>query len=330
MNSNLNAFLRVIREGESSQDDNAYRMLFGGDLISGYAAHPDVVVSANGHRSTAAGAYQFLSKTWKWVSGKLGLKDFSPSSQDAAAIYLIKYRKAYNDVLAGRLEAAILKCNKEWASLPGAPYGQPTLSMDECRKVYEYYGGRYGMQEGQEAPEEVTIEDKESTMNPLFITAAADALSAFIPSIKSVKDQQKVAAVVEVAKAALGAKNEQEVIDQIQTDPAAVNAVKTAVEASWYTITEAGGGGIEGARKAAREASEGSESLLRNPAYLITIALLPLVYGVVIAVMWLDKIPSDLVIMTVTAVVSGVLNGVMGYWLGTSMSSAKKDSMLRK
>lgn len=143
MHHNLSAFLRVIREGETSQDDRAYRMLFGGELFDSFADHPRKLVKKSGYSSTAAGAYQFLSGTWDECKKALKLPDFSPGSQDKAAVFLIKRRKALNDVIAGRFENAVGKCGLEWASLPGSPYGQPTKTMDKARKVYEKYGGKY-------------------------------------------------------------------------------------------------------------------------------------------------------------------------------------------
>ena len=42
---------------------------------------------------------------------------------------------------AGRIEAAIAKCNREWASLPGSPYGQPTRTMAQALATYDAAGG---------------------------------------------------------------------------------------------------------------------------------------------------------------------------------------------
>ena len=47
-----------------------------------------------------------------------------------------------SDLRAGRWDAAIRKTNKEWASLPGSPYGQPTLSMARAKQVLLAYGGQ--------------------------------------------------------------------------------------------------------------------------------------------------------------------------------------------
>lgn len=136
-NQNINKFLALIRftEGTDRYPD-PYRVLFGGGTFTDMGRHPNIVVTKSGYSSTAAGAYQFLKKTYD----SLGMKNMSPAEQDRGAVELIKRRGAYADVLAGRWEAAIQKCNKEWASFPGSPYGQPTKSMAVCLAFL----GRYG------------------------------------------------------------------------------------------------------------------------------------------------------------------------------------------
>ena len=331
MDSNLSAFLRVIREGESSQDDAAYRMLYGGDLFDSFAAHPNVLVTAAGYTSTAAGAYQFLNRTWKGLANKFGYTDFSPGTQDAGAIQLIRGRGAYNDVVAGRFETAIRKCNKEWASLPGSPYGQRTLELARCKKVYEKYGGSY-----ESTGEMETVEAKEKPMGSIFLDAALGVLSSKIPEIGKLFGGSQVAErntkaaeiVVSIAKEAVGAKNEQELIDDIKASPEALKAVEQAIQHRWFEIQEAGGGGMAGAAQRSLMLQESPAPLYKNGAFIITMLLMPLVYITVYAVYWGADMPPDLKTMTVTAIVTGVLAGIMGYWMGTSFGSGRKTDML--
>lgn len=153
---NLTAFLAVIRTGEGTSGANGYRTLYGGSLFTDMADHPSnlgwpgVVLPDNycagaglpkGCKTTAAGAYQFLSSTWNEAKRALNLPDFSPESQDAAAIWLIQRRGAYDDVIRGNFDAALQKVAREWASLPGSPYGQPTLSLTRAQKVFTDNGG---------------------------------------------------------------------------------------------------------------------------------------------------------------------------------------------
>lgn len=141
-NPNMAAFLRVIRAGESSQTDDAYRMLFGGDLAQGdLRDHPRKTITRGSLTSTAAGAYQFLARTWDECAAALALPDFAPDSQDLAAVFLVRRRGALADVLEGRIPDALAKCNHEWASLPGSPYGQPTRTMAQALDTFLRWGG---------------------------------------------------------------------------------------------------------------------------------------------------------------------------------------------
>jgi muramidase (phage lysozyme) len=141
--TNVAAFLSMIRVSEGTAGPDGYRTLVGGALFDSYADHPRTLVPLPnlGIKSSAAGAYQILMRTWDGVRGKLGLPDFSPASQDAAAIELIRQRGALSDVQAGNFAAAVDRCRKEWASLPGAGYGQHENSLDRLQTAYLDAGG---------------------------------------------------------------------------------------------------------------------------------------------------------------------------------------------
>lgn len=140
---NVQAFLRVIRRGEGTADEAGYRRIFGGRLFTSFADHPRIKVTASGYTSTAAGAYQFLASTWDETARIMKLADFSPANQDRGAVGRLVFRRALDDVIAGRFAQAIAKCGKEWASLPGSPYGQPTITMQTAQTVYTQSGGQY-------------------------------------------------------------------------------------------------------------------------------------------------------------------------------------------
>ena len=89
---------------------------------------------APGCVSTAAGAYQIIKSTWQGVRD--GLPDFSPASQDAAAIRLLAQTGALKLILAGDIDGAVEKANNIWASLPNATFGQAT-------KRYAYVQDRF-------------------------------------------------------------------------------------------------------------------------------------------------------------------------------------------
>ncbi|KAI3589322.1 Phage lysin, 1,4-beta-N-acetylmuramidase or lysozyme, Protein S in phage lambda [Cupriavidus sp. U2] len=144
-NPNVQAFSILVRTGEGTLGADGYRTMFTGRLFDSYADHPRQAISANGITSTAAGAYQMLARTWDEMRAKYNLPDFSPASQDIAFVGLLRRRGALADVIAGRFEAAIRKCNREWASLPGSPYGQPTLTWDRARAVLAQQGASEGV-----------------------------------------------------------------------------------------------------------------------------------------------------------------------------------------
>lgn len=133
----------AVSEGTESLGDQGYNVLVGGTLFHGYEDHPNVKVWINkiGRYSTAAGRYQILHRYWFSYKVSLKLPDFSPESQDAIAIQLIKECRALDDIQAGRLETAIEKCRSRWASLPGAGYGQHENSIDKLKTAYLRAGG---------------------------------------------------------------------------------------------------------------------------------------------------------------------------------------------
>ena len=140
-NANVAAFLWMIRSCEGTANANGYRTLFGYEYFNDFSKHPNRAVTKGGYTSTAAGAYQILYKTWLFVNTRVELPDFSPESQDIAAVELIRYRGALGDVMTGDIRSAIQKCNKEWASLPGSPYGQPVRTLEQAIGYYTAAGG---------------------------------------------------------------------------------------------------------------------------------------------------------------------------------------------
>jgi lysozyme len=130
---NMRKFLFLITKTEGTDlQGTPYNELYGYGNFTDFSKHPNIKVTKGGYTSTAAGRYQFLKRTWDGVQKRLNLSDFSPINQDRGAIQLIKDRGAYNDVINGDFEKAIQKTNKEWASLPGSPYGQPTYSLQRA------------------------------------------------------------------------------------------------------------------------------------------------------------------------------------------------------
>jgi len=142
----VRALLRVIRVGEGTSSDRGYVTLYGGGTFQGFADHPRKKITAGNYTSTAAGAYQILEKTWDGLVSKKQYSDFSPATQDRAAVQLLITRHALNPIMSGDLSTAIHGAggkaegtNKEWASQPDSPYGQPVMAMDRANKLFAEY-----------------------------------------------------------------------------------------------------------------------------------------------------------------------------------------------
>lgn len=156
---NQRAFLAMISHSEGTdRAPDPYRVCYAyKHTIASFADHPAETGEWTGERlpdamcraagkpagcvSTAAGRYQLIRPTWRGVKQRLRLPDFSPDSQDRAALYLITNRGALEDVHAGRLQTAIAKCRQEWASLPGAGWGQPERRINDLVAAFMQAGG---------------------------------------------------------------------------------------------------------------------------------------------------------------------------------------------
>jgi muramidase (phage lysozyme) len=150
--SNLDAFLVMVAISEGTQNipggDDGYRVIVGSTmekpiLMDSYADHPRQRIQLSpGLSSTAAGRYQILERYYDSYKAILKLPDFSPPSQDAIAIQMIRERQAFTDVCAGRINEAIAKCAATWASLPGNSYGQHENSLTALRVAFIDAGGK--------------------------------------------------------------------------------------------------------------------------------------------------------------------------------------------
>lgn len=157
-NKNVEAFLKAIRYAEGTYAANGYTVLYGGSTFTNILEHPyvsgespgvklpDAVCKGAGFspgcKTTAAGAYQFTASTWKRLKARLRLADFSPLSQDLAAIELIREKGALEDVKTGRFSIAVDKVRNIWASMPNsAATNQPEKSIQQLASIYQQNGG---------------------------------------------------------------------------------------------------------------------------------------------------------------------------------------------
>ena len=123
-----------------------YNTLVGGGTFDDFSRHPrkSVRIKRLGLNSTAAGRYQFLNSTWNEVARRHGLTDFSPESQDMAAVARLAQRGLLDDVTAGNWDRVLAnpELGREWASMPGSPHGQGTRSREETLARLQGHQGK--------------------------------------------------------------------------------------------------------------------------------------------------------------------------------------------
>lgn len=149
LNPQRRAFLDTLAWSEGTDklgqptNNHGYDVIVGGSLFTSYADHPRKLIDLPRLKikSTAAGRYQLLARYWDAYRKQLGLKDFSPASQDAVALQQIKERRALDLIDNGNIRQAIDRCSNIWASLPGAGYGQHEHKVENLLKKFKEAGG---------------------------------------------------------------------------------------------------------------------------------------------------------------------------------------------
>lgn len=364
--SNQSAFLSMIGACEGAD----YDTLFGGAKFVIGADHPRRSVTAGGYTSTAAGRYQELAGTWDdWcrATGRpVGQTPFTAENQDACALWLIDRRGATQDVENGRLSAAIAKANREWASLPGSPYGQPVRSYAYCEQAYTAAGGV--LNSGTTVPVSGTNiaaggnapDDWQKYLNPATapINGAKGPtmgaaltllplLAQFIPQIMTLvkpgsqstaKDAAVAQTILNTVVQAAGvvsngpatAQSVGAAVDAMSADPALAKSVQLAVvtHPDVIGLLEIGGG-LPAAREADQAAVNSDKIFLRSPAFWITILVFvpPIDFTVYKLVSQIGPPSENLITQVVTSIL-GLLAVIGAFYLGSSVGSQKKDDAL--
>lgn len=137
----VQALIDTIGKGEGTFDprtgQRSYNKIFGGRRVQLGQDHPGIYVPFGRTSSSAAGLGQFLERTWQGVSRELGGLNFSnPHDQELAMIQLMQRRGMIGPLMQGDTAGAIRRGGREWASLPGSPYGQPTQTLSGALSTF--------------------------------------------------------------------------------------------------------------------------------------------------------------------------------------------------
>lgn len=136
----VRAFMQMLRYCEGTAKSNGYSVQFNYVPFVPGADHPRRVITANGYKSSAAGAYQITMATWddfrmrKKYAGMM--PDFLPASQDRCCWAIMDSHGALPLIRENKIEEAINILGGRWASLPSSKAGQPKRKLGECLQVY--------------------------------------------------------------------------------------------------------------------------------------------------------------------------------------------------
>lgn len=333
---NVQAFTHVLRNGESSQEDSAFNLLYGGSSFDSFDDHPRKHFPLpDGQTTSAAGAYQETESSWNDFTAHTGQLPFTPENQTLCAVWLIDRAGALEDVIAGRLDAAIRKLTKVWTSL-AIPKRQA-----QAPAIFKEYGGSLAdapdppqaqpenpVLQAVVQPQKVKPVGIFPALLPTIIQLIPQLASVFVPGSDVAKRNVAAATIVTQAISdATQAVNLQDAVEKMQSDPAALAAAQKAIADVWPSLVDSGPAVTE-ARKSA--ASMDQNPPWKNPAVWVTVLFIPLIYGAAWAVLYREGASDDLKTMVVTAIFAGLLGSITGFFLGSSLGSQRKDALIGK
>jgi polyferredoxin len=104
-----------------------------------------------------------------------------------------------------------------------------------------------------------------------------------------------------------------------------VSKIDMVMRDNWAVISEAGGGGIAGA--AERNLAASSTPLWKQPAFAISVLIMPLIYFTAIWTLIDKSSTAEIKTMVVSLVVGGTLGAIVGFFLGSSFTTSKSRGL---
>ncbi len=140
---NVGAFLKAIAAAEGGGYDFKYGALKGRSndrwRFADMSTHPGPGIDG---KATAAGMYQITRPTWQHHGAKLGLRDFSPRTQDLIAVEILRSLGVIDQIKAGEIAAVMPKVARTWAALPTGP-GKGSHYPPQRHVSYDHFVSSY-------------------------------------------------------------------------------------------------------------------------------------------------------------------------------------------
>lgn len=179
---------------------------------------------------------------------------------------------------------------------------------------------------------------EEKDVNPFVMAALPEVLKAapalidlFKGESKSSERNAEVAKVaVGIAKEAIGAANEQELVQRLETEPQAREVVKEAIETRWFEVQQAHDRALSAARDYALKYAQQKDVriVLLNMTFLELLTIAFMFSGVIggLLVLFLGEVSAELKGMIVGLILVESVVGVRKFWFGNVGSTMDSES----
>jgi len=311
-------------------------------IVASLIAESNLNPTASGDGGQAYGIAQWHPPRQAGFEALIGKPIQGSSLEDQLAwvhAELMGTEKAAGDALARCTTASEAgACVSQHYERPADQVGEATKRARLADSLYQ----QYGTTQPQVPP--VVAAQPRTSMDPVtLITVFGPLIAQLIPQVSKffggAKDKANLdiaSKIIDTVVAATGQPNVMAAVDAMSKDKALVDTVtQTLVTTPGIMELLEVGGGVAKAREANLAMMQVPGSLWHNPVLVVTMFVLPLVYLVVIAVMFGPALSAELkfseqiVTVVVTAIVTGVVGAIMGFWMGQTFQQSRSGVATR-
>jgi hypothetical protein len=163
-----------------------------------------------------------------------------------------------------------------------------------------------------------------------ILTEVVPRLGKMFGSGSAVSERNLAATTIalDVAKRAVNAANEQELVEKIKSDPAAAQAVRDAVDSNWAKIHQAHEESIGAARQFVT--AQPQRVVISNMLFHEILALVMILISAAggIAALFFTQLGNEIKSAIVTLMLIGGWNGVKEFYFGGSRGSDRKTEIM--